>query len=297
VLLIFEQQLLGVGLGAFATNDRSGRSSLIARPEDRSRVAALTARALLDRGAHLVLLSFRATERTTAEAQDELPLLSTAAQGRSVARWARRDRTIPGFLPLAASFDDTMASVGQHTRRNLRYYRRRAETGLGCTFVAEAGISREELLAFNRDCMYASAAEVAGWRYDSLRELTEPVLMGMKDGAGRWLSLLGGRRYQDRSEILWQMNRKGFPAYSLGTVMRAYFIEHEIARGSQRLYIEGGTPHSIKFSFVPETLTDVVVVRRTPQARLMRTIARRYIKPDNDLSHMLEADGLEWLPC
>ena len=39
------------------------------------------------------------------------------------------------------------------------------------------------------------------------------------------------------------------------------------------------------------------VYKRQPQARLMRTIARRYIKPDNDLSHMLEADGLEWLPC
>jgi hypothetical protein len=296
LVLIFEQKVSGIGVGAFATNDRSGRGNLVARPEDRSRVAGLAARALLDRGAHLVLMSFRADEDELAGAARR-PLLSVGAQGADVARWARRDRAIPGYLPLAVSFDETMASVGQHTRRNLRYYRRRAETGLGCRFVPEVEITREELLAFNRDCMYATPAEVAGWRYDSLKDLGGPVFMGIKDGAGRWLSLLGGRRYQDRSEILWQLNRKGFPAYSLGTVMRAYFIEHEIGQRSRRLYIEGGTPHSIKFSFMPEALTDLVVVRRTLQARLMRTIAQRYIKPDNELSHMLEAKDLEWLPC
>jgi hypothetical protein len=293
-LLIFEQHVLGVRLGAFATNDRSGRSNLIARPGDRSRVAAMAARALVDGGAQLVLMCFRADESASTA---ERPLLLPAAQGGSVAQWARRDRTIPGYLPLSASFDATMAAVGKRTRRNLRYYRRRAESGLGCSFVPEVAISREELLAFNRRCMYAAPAEVAGWRYDSLRELSEPVFMGIKDGGGRWLSLLGGRRYDDRSEILWQLNRKGFPEYSLGTVMRAYFIEHEVGQGSQRMYIEGGTPHSIKFSFMPETLTDLVVVRRTLRAKFMRTIARRYIKPDNDLSHMLEAKELEWLPC
>jgi hypothetical protein len=293
-LLIFEQHVSGFGAGAFATNDRSGRSNLIARPGDRSRVAALAARALLDRGAHLILMSFRADESALPGGP---PLLSLGASAKSVAQWARRDRTIPGYLPLSASFDLTMAAVGQHTRRNLRYYRRRAEMGLGCRFVPEVAIPRAALLAFNRECMYAAPAGVAGWRYDSLRELAEPVFMGIKDGGGRWLSLLGGRRYHDRSEILWQLNRKGFPEYSLGTVMRAYFIEHEVGQGSQRMYIEGGTPHSIKFSFMPETLTDLVVVRRTLRAKFMRTIARRYIKPDNDLSHMLEAKELEWLPC
>ena len=58
--------------------------------------------------------------------------------------------------------------------------------------------------------------------------------MGMKDAQGRWLSMLGGRRYLDRSEILWQMNRDGLGAYSLGTAMRAYFIEHEMLRSLLR---------------------------------------------------------------
>jgi hypothetical protein len=294
LLLIFEQRVSGFGAGAFATNDRSGRSTLIAMPARRSEVAGLASRALLDRGAHLILMSYRSEEAPSAAMQ--LPLL-VAAQGRGVARWSQRGRTIPGYLPLSATFDSTVAQIGQRTRSNLRYYRRRAESALGCVFLPQMEVSREDVIAFSRECMYAMPAEVIGWRYDSLQELSEPVFMGIKHQDGRWLSMVGGRRYLDRTEILWQLNRIGFAAHSLGTVMRSYLIEHEIKHGSRRLYVEGGTPHPIKFSFVEEDLTDLVVVRRTLAAKVMQMVARRYIKPDNELSHMLGAKDLEWLPC
>jgi hypothetical protein len=164
-------------------------------------------------------------------------------------------------------------------------------------FLPQIEVSRKDVLSFNRECMYSVAAEVIGWRYDSLQELAEPVFMGIKDREGRWLSMLGGRRYLDRTEILWQLNRKGFDQHSLGTVMRSYFIEHEIAHGCRRMYIEGGTPHPIKFSFVEEDLTDLVVVRRTFAAKVMRMVARLYISRDNELSHMLGVKGLEWTSC
>jgi hypothetical protein len=296
LLLIFEQRVSGFGAGAFATNDRSGRSTLIAMPSRRSEVAAIATRALLDRGAHLILMSFRSEEEMGASNQTRTPLL-TAAQGRVVARWSQRGRTIPGYLPLAATFDSTVAQIGQRTRSNLRYYRRRAESDLGCVFLPQIEASREDVVAFSRECMYAVSAEVVGWRYDSLKELSEPVFMGIRHRDGRWLSMVGGRRYLDRTEILWQLNREGFAAHSLGTVMRSYFIEHEIAHGCRRLYIEGGTPQPIKFSFVQENLIDLVVVRRTVVAKMMQAIAQRYISPDNELLHVLGAKDLEWLTC
>jgi hypothetical protein len=138
---------------------------------------------------------------------------------------------------------------------------------------------------------------VAGWRYDSLKELSVPLLMGLKDGEGRWLSMLGGRRYVGRSEILWQLNRDGYAADSLSTVMRSYLIEHEIAQGSTRLYIEGGTPQPIRFSFVQETLIDLAVVRRSPLGRMMARLARYYIPPDNELAKMLDVQDLLWQEC
>jgi hypothetical protein len=48
---------------------------------------------------------------------------------------------------------------------------------------------------------------------------------------------------------------------------------------------------------VPEDLTDLVVMRRTLTAKAMQMVARRWISPDNELSHMLSAKDLEWLPC
>lgn len=297
VLLIFEQKIYGFGARAFATNDRSGRSTLISEVKDRELVAALTSRALLNCGAHMILMSFRVADENEEKAATHTPLLEVAEERRPVARWAHRQRTIPGYLPLAETFDATLAKIGQKTRSNLRYYRRRAEADLGCVFLPKIEVSREELLEFNQECMYAVPAEVAGWRYDSLKELSEPIFMGVKDRDGRWLSMLGGRRYRDRSELLWQLNRDGLAANSLATVMRSYFIENEIAQGSSRLYIEGGTPHPIKFSFVEENLTDLVVMRRSLMAKVMQIVVQRWISRDNELSLMLSAKDLKWLPC
>jgi len=298
-LLIFEFKAMGMGTGAFATNDRSGRSTLIARPEDRLSLAALCNRTLLDHGAQIILMSFRGALEGAESGKEmagdaTIPMRTTS---ESVARWTSRKRTIPGYLPLAKTFDATLAKVGQRTRSNLRYYRRRAELRLGCAFLPEIDVTRDELLAFNRECMYTVSEQIAGWRYDSLKALSNPIFMGIKDGEGRWLSMLGGRRYHDRSEILWQLNRDGYGADSIGTVMRSYCIEHEIGLGSRRLYIEGGTPHPIRFSFVPEELIDLAVMRKTVSARVMQTIARRYISGDNELSLILRENDLEWAAC
>lgn len=299
VLLIFEYRAMGQATGGFATNDRSGRSTLLALPGLEHEVVALAVQALVKCGARVVMVSYRHGSQGGGSARrglDEPPLRVEGGR-KSVARWVTRERTIPGYLPLETTFDATLAKIGQRTRSNLRYYRRHAEKRLGCRFLAEVEITREELLEFNEQCMYTVPASTAGWRYDSLKELRVPLLMGLKDREGRWLSLLGGRRYGGRSEILWQMNREGHAADSLSTVMRSYFIEHEIAQGSTRMYIEGGTPQPIRFSFVEETLIDLAVVRRSPVGRMMARLAKYYISPDNDLANMLEASGLVWRDC
>jgi len=135
--------------------------------------------------------------------------------------------------------------------------------------------------------MYAVPAKVAGWRYESLKYLGTPLFMGIKDRAGRWLSLLGGRRHHDGTEILWQLNRSGLPACSLSIVMRTYFMEHEIAHGMRKLYMEGGTAHPMRFSFVNDKVTDLVVVRRSRLGLVVPTLAHLFIKPDNELALML----------
>ncbi len=286
-VLLFEYRVAGIHTGMFTSNDRSGRGSLIAPPHLRSAVATCAAEHLLQAGAHVLMFSFR--EEHQAALAPGWP-----ATRSSKAVWAIRRRQVHDYLPLQPTYDETLAHIGHRTRRDLRYYRRRAEKELGCTFHPAVRISTEDLLAFNRDCMYAVPDKVAAWRHDALRDVSDPLLMGLRDGQGRWLSLLGARRFNDSSEVLWQMNRDGMSKHSLSLVMRSYFIEHEIAHGAVRLYFEGGIQHPICNSFALGTITDLAAMRSTPVARLARKLGKRLIYKDNQLAEMLFDPNVKW---
>jgi hypothetical protein len=295
VVLLYEYRALGIGMRAYATNDRSGRGTMLALPHHRLKVAAIASRVLLDRGAHIVMLSFRL--RSGDEDQESAEAFRFPTSSRNTGHWAQRKRDIAGYLPLHETYDATLATIGQKTRSNMRYYRRRAEAQLGCTLVSDVVIRQDEYLAFNRECMFPVPDYAALWRYETQKMLTEPVMLGMKDKDGRWLGILGGRRHGDRMEILWQMNRSGLPTHSLSTVMRSYCMEHEIARGIKRLYIEGGTAHSLHHSFVKEELMDLVVVRTSRIASMMKGLAKRKVSSDNELADMLKDETMPWFPC
>lgn len=290
-VLLYRYKVLGCGIGIFTTNDRSGRGTLVAPAALRREVAERVSRRLMEEGALAVLISFREEE----EARGEKHAVTGAGTGgdRAVSaneqrtRWVWRDRQIPDYLALENTYDATLAHLGQRTRRNMRYYRRRAEAELGCVFLPDVAMDKKEFLQVNRECMFAVPSRVATWRYESLKGLDAPVLTGLRDRNGRWLSLLGGRRYNDGMEILWQMNRDGLSAYSLSIVMRSYFIEHAIAAGSTKLYMEGGFSHPMRNSFVQDKVTDLVVMRRSRLGRIMPKIAKFLVKPDNELALML----------
>jgi hypothetical protein len=296
-VLVYKYMVLGCGIGTFSTNDRSGRGTLVAPAALRSTMAEMVIRRLMDGGALAVLISFRDGEAANERENSNKSLLfGNSADNHKRARWVWRERETPDYLPLQETYDGTLGKIGQRTRRNMRYYRKRAEGELGCTFVPLVRIDKREFLDFNRDCMYPVPTKVAMWRYDSLKDLGAPLFMGIKDRDGRWLSLLGGRRHHAGTEILWQMNRGGLSAYSLSIVMRSYFIEHEIAHGMTKLYMEGGTAHPMRFSFNNDKVTDLVVIRRSRLALLVPKLVRLFIKPDNELALMLLDKSLYGVP-
>jgi hypothetical protein len=287
-VLLYRYVVLGCGIGIFSTNDRSGRGTLVAPAALRSTLAEMAIRSLMDQGVHAVLISFRdgGSGNPQQGLEKSRPMAaSTVDEGNT--RWVWRQREVADYLPLEETFDQTLAKIGTRTRRNMRYYRKRAEAELGCVFLPAVETDEREFLNFNSECMYAVPAKVASWRYRSLKDIATPLFMGIKDRDGRWLSMLGGRRHHGGAEILWQMNRSGLSAYSLSLVMRSYFIEHEIAHGMKKLYMEGGTAHPMRFSFVNDKVTDLVVVRRSRLAFVVPALARLFIKPDNDLALML----------
>lgn len=289
-VLLLEYRMLWMGTQAYATNDRSGSGTLVARPGDRSRVAALICGLLMGHGARVAMLSF--TRSDVADVRAE-PIFRELGRRATAIRWAVRHRQMPSYLRLDATLDATMAGLGKKTRSNMRYYRRRAEKELGCTLVPQVDAGPAELQSFNALCMYPVSKATLLWRLRVLQAMHKPFLIGLKDCDGQWLSVLAGRRFDDTSEILWQMNRAGYPAHSLGTVMRSHCIEQEVQRGARRLQVEGGTFHSMHHSFVQEDIVDLVVVRAAAHG-VLRKLVSRFIPDDNSLAEMLKSEVLPW---
>lgn len=284
-MLLYEHRIAGVGMRIFASFDNTGRRTLVPPPVDSPQFAWLVCRTLLDQGAQAILLTFR----------NDGPALTDLLDGSGYAlQWASRERVVPEYLQLKQTFDETLSQMGARTRNHLRYYRRRAEKDLGCEFVPEATISREDFLELNRISSYPSTEELAGWKYDSFHELDQPVFSGLRDRDGRWLSLVGGLRADRNMEMFWQINRNDMKPYSLGTVMRSFLIEHELTRGTRRMYFEGGTSHSMSHAFVQERCTDLFVMRDNPVARQVPALFKRYVPKENPINEFFEDGALEW---
>jgi hypothetical protein len=95
-------------------------------------------------------------------------------------------------------------------------------------------------------------------------------------------------------EMQWQMNRADMTSQSLGTAMRGFLIEHEVKLGTRRMYIEGGTTHSMSHAFVPQKATDLIVMRQSALTRVLPAAVKRFLPPENMLLNVLEDTNLTW---
>lgn len=274
-VLIYEYRLKRWGTKVFATDDMLGTRTVIAPEDVRVRVAAAATQKLMEMGAVTALIS---VDRGMGWQDWE------AAGAGQRFEMATRTRAEPVYLPLAETLDGTLATLGRRTRRNLRSYRRHAETDLGAAFVAEVEMGWTEFLEMNRQSTHPASEVTIGWRYGLLERTSndETVFAGVRAADGRWLSLIGGRRHGATTEIDWQINLEGLARYSLSTVMRALLLENEIARGTRRLRFEGGTPHPMRHSFLNREVTDLLALRRRSlRAWALRRFAR-WIFPEKN---------------
>ena len=305
-VFLFEYRTAGLPTGVFMTDDEAGEHTVVASPDLRPLVAATVADHLLRDGAHLLHLTVR-TDPTG---------LTQALHGTSTTDtpplWALRERVYCNVLPLAPTYDLTLAPMGKHTRRNLRYYERRAQTELGATLVSAPQLTEAEFLTLNHRFPYAVPDRVARWRFRNVHDLPGGFMVGLRANApagqllpngqavpadlagGAWLSLLGGRRHHRTTEITWQMNHSELDGFSFTNAMRSLLLRHEIALGTERLVFEGGTPHSIHSAFLPEPVLDLVCARRAATSLLLQKLARRVLPGANALRALLRDPSLEW---
>lgn len=268
-VLIYEYRCAGLGTRVFATDDIDGFRTVIAAREARAEVAEVAIRGLMRMGAVAALVT------VAGDLDGRTGLID---EQRPAYRTALRMRTVPHHLRLAGTLEATLAMLGDDTRRNFRRYRRRAEKQLGAEFVADVQMGRAEFLEMNRRSTNPAEDAKVEWRFGLIERngrREETLFSGVRAQDGRWLSLIGGRRHGQTTEIDWQMNLAGLPRNSLNTVMRAFLLEHEIARGTKKLVFRGGTPHPIRLSFATVEATDILAVRRwSLRAWVLRRFAR-----------------------
>ena len=289
-VLVYEYRVLGFRSSLFTTGDFNGNRTVIAPATMRSQVSATVCRYLMERGARIVLLSLQPGTAESCQACFE-----KAMQGEKKRWWMTRIRDVGATLPLYQTLDATLAQMGKHTRRNFRYYRRKAEAELEYSFVHDAGtiLTMAQLTELNNASMLPVAQAVLTRRYETLNSMEGFFCVGLKHNDGPWIGLVGGRRHGGVTEIDWQLNRNGLARYSVGTLIRSYLMEHEIAIGTRELFFEGGTPHSMRYSFLSEKAMDIVVMNRSLFVFLLRRSAR-WLPEKNFLLQTLRNPAIKW---
>jgi len=290
-VLVYEYKILGMPSRVFTTSDFNGSRAVIAPPSERAKISTSVGRYLMKRGAQVVMLSY-AGEGSETWSQ----CFDGSVEGHKKRWWTTQTRAVGATIVLEKTVDGTLASMGKHTRRNLRYYRRKAEAELKWIFEGDVKhmLNRAHLSELNLASTHPVPEHVLDRRFSTMKALEGLFCVGVKAPDGQWISILGGRRHHGVSEIDWQMNRGGLEKYSVGTVIRAYLIEYEIEIGTSRLYFEGGTPHSMRHAFASEKAVDIVVAQQSLFVSLLRGVAHWSPPKNNFLLQTLVDPALRW---
>jgi hypothetical protein len=291
-VLLYEFEMAGRKTGVFATDDKSGTRTVLGPPENYSRIVIAAMHALVASGAHVILVTY---QEMSCDGESIAELMGASKQRHRMI-WASQRREVRDRLLLQPTFDATLATFGKHTRRNLRYYRRKAEEEFGCEFVPDAtgDVFREPFCELLRQANPWIDYRVSWERLQWHLQARFQFISGLRTADGVWLSCIAGRRVHGETIVEWQINRDGYTRASLSTVMRSYFLEHEIALGSKRLFFEEGTPHTMELSFLKEGAVDLMLRRESFRGFLTATVASRLLANKSFIALFLLKPDLKW---
>lgn len=240
--VVYTEELLFAGrpTGWVFGGDRMGRGLVLAAPEREAEVIATACEYLLSHRVHALRLWWRST------GNEILPILHLRRPGLQV--WCKSEMRPHGdWLQLASSYESFLHSLGAHTRRNLRYYRRRAEAE-GYRFMPTLSLSAYDnaVSALNRGGESAEAREHEQRDHRFFSHFGQQpggsVLAGLAAPDGRLVSVLSGVRAGNHLHLLSQFNDESIEAFSPSLVLRGYLIEQLIAQGVASIHFVNGSP-------------------------------------------------------
>ena len=278
---LYEKLFAGMRTGYLRGFDHlTGESTVIA--DERARVSLLQVamqQLLLKTSARVAW----ATVRQGQGENDAVPIKQQGLVLRAEVSSLRREHR----LKLSDTFDATLARFGPHTRRNLRYYRRRAEKELEAQFNRELtfGESDQALRELSERSFQPFEESLAEWRKMDGLLRTRPGYFAMALRArGKWISYLVGMRAGTTTYVLLQMNHSEYARYSLSTVLRSYFFEHEIALGQEEIKFVNGTCAAFQRCCESDRCVTVSARRGLAAFVLFNWIAPWHSAPDHALN-------------
>ena len=277
---LYEKTWFGFATGYLRTFDHlTGESSVIALEESRY--------ALLQFAMHRLFRQVNVRVAWATVSLSAVPPVPNSQQRRNHIRFAVSTQRREHRLKLSESFDSTLRRFGQHTRRNLRYYRRRAEKDLNAVFYSELSLAQSDaaLEQLSETAFQPFAISLTEWRKMDNLLRTQPgyFAIGLRSN-DQWISYLVGMRSGPYTHVLMQINHNGFSRYSLSTVLRSYFFEHEIERGQSEIKFVNGTTTLFQRCCEPDHCVTLSARRGLAAFIIFKLIAPWHSAPDHALN-------------
>jgi hypothetical protein len=179
-------------------------------------------------------------------------------------------------LLLPSSYEEFLTSTGYRTRRNFRYYRRRAEADGHQYFdhISSAEL-REAAGSLRTKCTIKSSRSALERICRWVESVNRPFVCGLRSSQGAWLSISAGFYTGTSAVMLLQLNDDlGFDRNSLSLVLRGYLIESLIQAGVQELIFWAGVGGALARYVDPVYGTGIHVDSPALAWKLVRTSAK-----------------------
>lgn len=234
VLYAEELRICGINTGWAFGGDYMGRGLVLAAPEREAEVVAMATEHLLSNGIHALRFYWRAS------GHEMMPVLAIPQSRIQV--WCKSEYKEEGdWLRLGSGYQEFLTRLGSHTRRNLRYYRRKAESQ-GYTF--DPCLSAEEYHA-----AIGQLNDIADYPTDLRRDqrderffeqFSQHLLVGLRAPDGRLVSIIGAVQSGSHLHVLTQLNDESLRKLSISLVLRGYLIEQLIGEGFTSIHFVNG---------------------------------------------------------
>jgi GNAT acetyltransferase-like protein len=272
VLYAEELRICGVNTGWAFGGDYMGRGLVLASPEREAEVVARATEHLLSNGIHAIRFNWRAS------GYEMLPVL--AIQQSKIQVWCKSEYKEEGdWLPLALTYEEFLNRLGPHTRRNLRYYRRKAEaqgyTYAPCLLPEEyhAAISRLNRIA---DFPTDPQRDLRDQRF--FEQFPGPLLAGLRGPDGHLVSVIGAVHSGRHLHVLTQLNDESLRKLSISLVLRGYLIEDLIRQGHTSIHFVNGASRMLGRFCEPVLLRTLAIDRTCSLAHPLKQVCSRFAR-------------------